>query len=146
MPIEGDTLTTLIKIWPVLVSLAVIIATLAVALYRIGQNADNNSTVKKALFKEDGTLVNVPAVDFKDYAEKLEKRIGVIEMDCKHLDSLGKDMVKVKEQQDTNLRKNLTVTEHTALCELQTYRIKELLATEFKAFKKELFAELGNIK
>ena len=147
---EESIAVMIARLWPIIVffasTIALIASAMGVAIYRIGQNTKAYENIKSALFKKDGTLVNVPAADFKEYAEKVGIRIGEIEKEQFKMDLIKQDVDKVEEQQALNLKKNLTVSEHTALCEVQTYKIKEFLAAEFKTFKKELFDEMRNNK
>jgi hypothetical protein len=132
----------MIRIWPVLVSLAGIIAILAVAIYRIGENAGELKKIKAALFKEDGMLIYVPAIECKQNLSDVEERLDESELLCKRVETIEKDVKKVERQQTINLERNLTIKEHISLCENVNLKIKELLHHEFKEFKKELFAEL----
>ena len=97
--------------WPVIVCMAMVIATLAVALYRINQNAK----LKQALFREDGSLVYVPSETIHEELNKVYNKIAALDMKLKEVDSLS-----------------LKKEKHDDMCAIASYSIKEFIAKKLE--------------
>lgn len=115
---QPDTLSTLLLIWPVLLTIGAIIATLAVALYRITQNAIQIEKVKRGLYHEDGALHYVTKREFD----------------------------KVMETTNRENDNNLTTKAHDQICETRLLKFEKSIGGMFDMkladFEKRLLKEL----
>ena len=90
-----------------------IISTLAVALYRINQN----SKLKQTLFKEDGTLIYIPAEEVHKQIKKACDKIVTLEVKVNEIDRLS-----------------LKTDKHADMCAIASYSIKEFISARLEEF------------
>ena len=113
---SSDTVPTMVRLWPILTSLAIVISMLAVALYRISQNSKNH--------------------------DKLEERVEASESLCRQVENIEKDMKRMEAQQIKDFDNNMTFKAHMEICKNAKSDMREMIREELKEFKKELLSEL----
>jgi hypothetical protein len=114
-----------LKFWPVIIWLLPVVAMIAISFYRIGENASSIKDMKRYLFRDDGTLIYVPAASAKAQHDQIYCKLRGVE---------------------ESMKRFITDEEHETFCKIASFEMKENFRITFDLFQDVLLKKMDDLQ